>query len=102
MKPPIFRSPSWPCESVPCHLAPTTSTTTGGDHPMTPTMYPYLSYRDASSALRFLEEAFGFSTTVRWDAPNGTVQHAEAAFGDGAVMMGTAEHHSAPLEGTTV
>ncbi len=38
---------------------------------MTPTttMYPYLSYRDVAAALRFLEEAFGFTTTVRWDAP---------------------------------
>jgi uncharacterized glyoxalase superfamily protein PhnB len=65
-------------------------------------MYPYLSYRDAASALRFLEEAFGFTTTVRWDAPDDTVQHAEATFGDGALMMGTAEHQSGPLEGTSV
>ena len=36
-----------------------------------PTMYPYLSYRDAASASRFLEEAFGFTTNVRWDAPMG-------------------------------
>ena len=70
--------------------------------PMTPTMYPYLSYRDAASALRFLEEAFGFTTTVRWDAPDGTVQHAEVTFGDGALMMGTAEHQSAPLQGARV
>ena len=69
---------------------------------MTPTMYPYLSYRDAASALRFLEEAFGFTTNVRWDAPDGTVQHAKATFGDGALMMGTAEHQSAPLEGARV
>ena len=69
---------------------------------MTPTMYPYLSYRDAASALSFLEEAFGFTTTVRWDAPDGTVQHAEVTFGDGALMMGTAEHQSAPLEGASV
>ena len=69
---------------------------------MTPTMYPYLSYRDAASALRFLEEAFGFTTTVRWDAPDGTVQHAEVTFGDGALMMGTAEHQSATLEGASV
>lgn len=55
---------------------------------MTPTMYPYLSYRDAA-ALRFLEEAFGFATSVRWDAPDGTVQHAEVTFGEGVVMMGT-------------
>jgi hypothetical protein len=35
---------------------------------MTPTVYPYLSYRDA--ALRFFEEAFGFATSVRWDDPD--------------------------------
>ena len=69
---------------------------------MTPTMYPYLSYRDPAAALRFLEEAFGFTTAVRWDAPDDTVQHAEATFGDGAVMMGTADHQSAPLEGASV
>src|SRR3712207_7143313 len=69
---------------------------------MTPTMYPYLSYRDAAAAVRFLEEAFGFTTTVRWDDPDGRVQHAEVAFGDGAVMMGTADHPAAPLEGSSV
>jgi uncharacterized glyoxalase superfamily protein PhnB len=70
---------------------------------MTPTMYPYLSYRDAAAALRFLEEAFGFTTTVRWDDPDGRVQHAEVTFGDGAVMMGTADYPAAPpLEGSSV
>lgn len=65
---------------------------------MTPTLYPYLSYRDAATALRFLKEAFGFATSVRWDAPDGTAQHAEATFGgDGALMMGTAENPTAPL-----
>lgn len=53
---------------------------------MTPTMYPYLSYRDAAGALRFLEESFGFTITVRWDAPAGTVQQAEATFRDGALI----------------
>jgi hypothetical protein len=65
-------------------------------------MYPYLSYRDAAAALRFFEEAFGFATGVRWDASAGTVQHAEATFGDGAVMMGTADHPSVPLVGASV
>jgi uncharacterized glyoxalase superfamily protein PhnB len=64
---------------------------------MTPTMYPHLSYRDAATALRFLKEAFGFATSVRWDAPDGTAQHAQATSGDGALMMGTAEHPTAPL-----
>jgi uncharacterized glyoxalase superfamily protein PhnB len=39
---------------------------------MTPTIYPYLSYRDAA-ALSFLEEALGFTTSVRWDARDGKV-----------------------------
>ena len=69
---------------------------------MTPTMYPYLSYRDVAAALRFFEEAFGFTTTVRWDAPDGNIQHAEATLGEGALMMGTAEHPTAPLEGSSV
>jgi uncharacterized glyoxalase superfamily protein PhnB len=69
---------------------------------MTPTMYPYLSYRDADAAPRFSEDAFGFTTSVRWDDPGGTLQHAEVTFGEGAVMMGTAEHPTAPLEGTSV
>jgi uncharacterized glyoxalase superfamily protein PhnB len=65
-------------------------------------MYPYLSYRDAASALRFLEEAFGFATVVRWDAPGGTVQHPDANFGESAVLLGTADHQSAPLVGASV
>ena len=65
---------------------------------MTPTIYPYLSYRDAAAALRFLEEALGFTTSVRWDDSEGTAQHAEVTFGEGAVMMGTADHPTAPLE----
>jgi uncharacterized glyoxalase superfamily protein PhnB len=69
---------------------------------MSPTMYPYLSYRDAATALHFLEEAFGFTVSVRWDDSHGTVQHAEAALGDGAMMLGTAEHPTAPLEGSSV
>ena len=54
---------------------------------MLPTMYPYLSYRDAATALSFLQEAFGFPVGVRWDHSEGTVQHAEATFGEGAVMI---------------
>ena len=68
---------------------------------MTPTIYPYLSYRDAA-ALRFLEEAFGFTISVRWDNPEGTVQHAEVTFGEGAVMMGTADRPTALLDGASV
>ncbi len=68
---------------------------------MTPTIYPYLNYRDAA-ALLFLQEAFGFTTSVRWDDADGTVQHAEVTFREGAVMMSTADHPAAPLEGASV
>jgi uncharacterized glyoxalase superfamily protein PhnB len=53
-------------------------------------------------ALHFLEEAFGFAISARWDDLDGTVQHAEAIFDDGGVMMGTAERPTASLEGTSV
>ena len=69
---------------------------------MPPTMYPYLSYRDAATTLSFLQEAFEFSVGIRWDDPEGTAQHAEATFGEGAVIMGTGEHPSASLEGSSV
>lgn len=69
---------------------------------MPPTMYPYLSYRDAATTLSFFQEAFEFSVGVRWDDPEGTAQHAEATFGEGAVIMGTGEHPSASLEGSSV
>src|SRR3712207_5756808 len=78
-----------------------TTSATGGDLTMTPTIYPYLSYRDAA-ALRFLQEAFGFTTSVRWDDADGAVQHAEVTFEEGAVMMGTANHPAALLEGASV
>ena len=56
---------------------------------MPPTIYPYLSYRDAATALHLFEEAFGFTVSLRWDDPDGKVQRAEAAFGNGAVMLAT-------------
>ena len=67
---------------------------------MTPTIYPYVSYRDAAAAaLDFLDEAFGFTTSVRWDYRDGNVQHAEITFGEGAVMMGTAALYGAARGG---
>jgi uncharacterized glyoxalase superfamily protein PhnB len=66
------------------------------------TIYPYLSYRDTAGTLRFLEEAFGVTTHIRWEDPDSAVQHAEVTFGEGAVMMGTADHPAAPLDGASV
>ena len=69
---------------------------------MPASVVPYLSYRDGAEALRFLEEALGFAVTVRWEDEAGAVAHAEAVHGDAAVMLGTAEHSSPPLMGSSV
>ena len=56
-----------------------------------PTLFPYLSYRDAAAALTWLAEAFGFTKTVAFRDSAGAVMHAEMRFGNGAIMLGTAE-----------
>ena len=56
-----------------------------------PTIVPYFGYRDAAAALRWLVEAFGFEERQAYAAPDGTVMHAETAFGGGVVMIGTGE-----------
>lgn len=56
-----------------------------------PTIIPYLSYRDGGAAIDFLTKAFGFTVTIRADADDGTLTHAELAYGDGVILMGTAD-----------
>jgi uncharacterized glyoxalase superfamily protein PhnB len=65
------------------------------------TVVPYLSYRDAAAALAFLSRAFGLAVTTRWD-DGGVVQHAEVMLGDGAVMIGTADHPAATVTDRSV
>ena len=54
-----------------------------------PTVFPSLRYRDARKAIDFLVEAFGFEVKMVVDGEEGSVAHAELAYGDGAVMLGT-------------
>ena len=56
-----------------------------------PTIVPYLSYRDAAAAIDFLTKAFGFKVNVRADSDDGSVEHAELVYGDGVILMGTAD-----------
>ena len=70
-----------------------------------PTLFPYLSYRDASAALDWLAETFGFAKTVDFRDGEGNVIHAEMSFGNGAIMLGTAtveqpaeSHRNVPAE----
>jgi PhnB protein len=48
---------------------------------------PYLSIRDATSALAFYAKAFGAKVVVRMDAPGGKIGHAEIKIGDSMVML---------------
>lgn len=59
--------------------------------PAGPKIVPYFGYRDAARALRWLARAFGFEERQAYAAPDGTVMHAEMAFGGGVVMIGTGE-----------
>jgi uncharacterized glyoxalase superfamily protein PhnB len=51
---------------------------------------PTFRYRDSRAALEFLERAFGFERRALMENDDGSVSHAELAYGDGVVMLGTA------------
>jgi uncharacterized glyoxalase superfamily protein PhnB len=54
-----------------------------------PSIYPTLRYTDAPSAIRFLKDAFGLIEHSVTENPDGTIAHAELAFGNGIVMLGS-------------
>lgn len=55
-----------------------------------PTICPTLLYHDAKAAIRHLTEAFGFTAeAVHEDESDGTVLHAELAYGNGRIMLGS-------------
>ncbi|WP_224815279.1 VOC family protein [Hasllibacter sp. MH4015] len=56
-----------------------------------PTIIPYLSYADGVAGIEFLERAFGFRRNFAQMADDGTLLHAEMAFGDGVILVGTAD-----------
>jgi uncharacterized glyoxalase superfamily protein PhnB len=64
-----------------------------------PTLYPVLRYRDARSAIDWLERAFGFERMSVHPEEGGPVVHAELAFGTGVLMLGTrtADEFAGPL-----
>lgn len=57
---------------------------------MTPRLHPVARYTDARAALAFFERAFGFTRRAVFDAPDGSVAHAELAFGTGAIGVSSA------------
>jgi uncharacterized glyoxalase superfamily protein PhnB len=53
------------------------------------TVIPALQYRDAPAAVDWLCQAFGFEKRMVVPGENGTIAHAELAFGNGMVMLGS-------------
>ncbi|GAA2840582.1 VOC family protein [Kribbella solani] len=49
---------------------------------MTISLHAYFAYRDAVTALRWLERAFGFETTMEVPDENGGIMHAEMRYGE--------------------
>jgi PhnB protein len=68
---------------------------------------PYLTVDDAAAAIEYYKRAFGAKETVRMDAPDGMIGHAELEIGDSRIMLSDAFPQFATkspkeLGGTTV
>lgn len=57
--------------------------------PESPTLYPSMQYRDAPAAIAFLKEAFGFRELSVIPNEDGTIAHAELAYGPSVLMLGS-------------
>ena len=58
---------------------------------LTPKLYSCLSYRDPAAAIRFLTSAFGFTELLVVPDEHGGITHAELAFGQEVVMLGSSK-----------
>jgi uncharacterized glyoxalase superfamily protein PhnB len=52
-------------------------------------VYPAMTYKDATAAIEFLCNAFGFEKKAVYENDDGSVAHAELSIGDGMIMLGT-------------
>ncbi|GAC1449712.1 MAG: Dot/Icm type IV secretion system effector PhnB [Isosphaeraceae bacterium] len=51
------------------------------------TVTPYLTIKDAASAIDFYKQAFGATEQLRMAGPDGKIHHAEIRIGDSMVML---------------
>ncbi len=58
---------------------------------LAPKLYSCLSYRDPAAAIRFLTTAFGFTELMIVPDDAGGITHAELAFGQEVIMLGSAK-----------
>ena len=56
----------------------------------TATVIPTMRYNDATAAIEWLCEAFGFEKHLVVPGEDGTIVHAQLVFGNGMVMLGSA------------
>lgn len=52
-----------------------------------PAVCPYLVIQNAASAMTFYKDVFGATERMRLDGPDGTIYHAEIAFGESVIML---------------
>jgi uncharacterized glyoxalase superfamily protein PhnB len=67
------------------------------DHPAHQTVFTGLRYRDARAAIAWLERAFGAERHVCYDAPDGTVAHAQMRIARNLVMLGETREDDHPV-----
>ena len=63
-----------------------------------PHIIPCLRYADAPAAIAWLKKAFGFTETMVVPGPDGTIAHAQLAFGSGMIMLGSAQDDALALK----
>ena len=63
-----------------------------------PHIIPCLRYGDAPAAIAWLKQAFGFTETMVVPGPDGTIAHAQLAFGSGMIMLGSAQEDALALK----
>lgn len=59
------------------------------------TIIPALRYRNAKTMIDWLGTAFGFTKKAVYPGPNDTILHAELIFGNGMIMIGSADNTTA-------
>ncbi len=62
----------------------------------TSTVIPGLRYKNATAMIDWLCDAFGFEKKAVYSGPNGAVNHAELTFGNGMIMLGSADNNQSP------
>jgi uncharacterized glyoxalase superfamily protein PhnB len=64
---------------------------------LTQTIFPGMRYTDAHAAIAWLERAFDAKRNVVYDAPDGTVAHAQLSIAGNLVMLGSTRDDGYPV-----